>query len=206
MAAIVAGTALVVGAVEIACDPPLRVWGGPWPLEIEGAEYLGVGDRGLVQVDGAGLGAAAQGLTLELSGVDPANLELLDADEVRFAPVVLRALVFNGSGTDLLDAQVLRRGRVDQIVTEETVGGTAVVRALVEGAARGLGRSGSRMRADADQRLIDPADGGMRHVSYAAQKVLYWGGKPPAQAGSALGGGSAGGTGGAGLRSNVVQY
>jgi len=47
------------------------------------------------------------------------------------------------------------------------------------------------MRTDADQRLVNATDGGMRHISYAGQKMLYWGGKVPARAGSALGGSSA---------------
>ncbi|WP_230630705.1 hypothetical protein [Sphingomonas sp. Leaf37] len=190
--AIADGTALAVGAVEIMCDPPVRVWGGPWPTTINGKEYLGVGDRGLVQAGSAAIGAAAQNLTLELSGVDPAALDVLDAAEVRAAPVVLRRLIFNGSGTRCLDVHVFRRGRLDQIVTEETVGGAAVIRAMVEGAARGLGRRGGRMRTDADQRLINANDGGMRHVSYAGQKMLYWGGKVPTAAKSALGGSSSG--------------
>lgn len=189
--AIVAGTALAVGAVEILSDPPIRVWGGPWPTTIDGRDYLGVGDRGLVQTGSAAIGAAAQNLTLELSGVDPAALDVLDADEVKAAPVVLRRLIFNGSGTRCLDVHVFRRGRLDQLVTEETVGGQAIIRAMIEGAARGLGRRGGRMRTDADQRLINATDGGMRHVSYAGQKNLYWGGKVPASAKSALGGGSA---------------
>jgi hypothetical protein len=192
MDAIVAGTAIAVGAVEILCDSPVRVWGGPWATIIDGEDYLGVGDRGLVQVGSAALGSAAQNLTLELSGVDPAALDVLDADEVRGAPVVLRRMIFNGSGTRCLDVHVFRRGRLDQLITEEMVGGSAIIRAMVEGAARGLGRRGGRMRTDADQRLVEATDGGMRHVSYAGQKMLYWGGKVPAAARTALGGVSAG--------------
>lgn len=191
MAAIVAGTALTVGAVEILSDPPIRVWGGPFPTTIDGKDYDGVGDRGLVQTGSAAMGAAAQNMTLELSGVDPAALDVLDADEVRAASVVLRRLIYNGSGTRCLDVHVFRRGRLDQLTTEETVGGQAIIRALIEGAARGLRRRGGRMRTDADQRLVNATDGGMRHISYAGQKMLYWGGKVPARAGSALGGSSA---------------
>jgi len=62
----------------------------------------------------------------------------------------------------------------------------------LETAARGLGRRGARMRSDADQRLLDPADGFFKHISYAAEKNLYWGGKRPARAGSALPGGGGG--------------
>ena len=186
--AITAGTAICVGAVEVLCDPPVRVWGAPWPTVIDGEEYLGVGDRGMAQAYGAGLGAAAQAYTLELSGIDPAHLELLDAAEVQGAAVVLRRLIYDGSGTERLDVHVHRRGRLDQLTSEETVGGEAKLTVLVEGAARGLRRRGGRRRSDPDQRLVDASDGGMKHIAYAGQKNLYWGGKPPARAGAALGG------------------
>lgn len=201
MAAIEAGTVIVVGAVEILGTPPIRVWGGPYDWTIAGELYRGAGDRALVQTGSAALGSAATGITLELSGVDQAALAVLDAQEVQGAPVVLRRLIFDGSGTRLLDVHVFRRGRVDEVVSEETVGGTATLKAMVEGAARGLGRRGGRMRSDADQRLIEPTDGGNKHVSYAAQKTLYWGGKTPATAGAAIGGGSSA----AGLSAAMAQ-
>lgn len=192
------GSALVSGAVSIACVPPVRVWGGFGPLTIDGEVYDGVGDRGLAQVSSGAIGGAASAVTLSLSGVEAAVLELLDVDQVRRAPVTLRRLIFNGAGTKLLDAQVYTRGRLDQLPTEETIGGEATINAVIETAARGLGRRGGRMRTDADQRLIKPTDGGFKAVSYAGQKTLYWGGKRPANAAAAVGSGngSNGGFGG----------
>lgn len=184
-----AGTAITVGAVDILCDPPLYVWGGPWNLTVDGNEYLGVGDRALVGKDGAGIGNSAAPLTLGLSGVDPSMIDLLEADEIKGATVVLRQWIFDGAGQTLLENDPIRRGRIDQVETEETPGGTATIRIMIEGAARGLGRRTGRMRSDADQRLVDPTDGGFKHISYAAQKMLYWSGKPPARAGSVVGGG-----------------
>ena len=54
-------------------------------------------------------------------------------------------------------------------------------------AARGLGRKTGRVRSDADQRLIKETDGAMRAITYASEKLLYWGGEKPARAGSSLG-------------------
>lgn len=195
LAAIEDGSAIVSGAVKIACDPPVLVWGGYGILPIGGDQYLGVGDRGLAQVTSAALGGSAQNATLSLSGVDPDILPLLDATELRGASAVLWRLIFNGAGTGLLDAHVYRRGRVDQVTTEETVGGEAMITLSIEGAARGLGRRGGRMRTDADQRLVKATDGSMKHVSYAGEKTLYWGGQPPAPAATATGGVVAGGGG-----------
>jgi hypothetical protein len=67
--------------------------------------------------------------------------------------------------------------------------GSATIELSIEGAARGLVRRGGRIRSDADQRLVSSTDGFYRVVSAAPKKTLYWGGKRPSVAGSAVGGG-----------------
>jgi len=94
--------------------------------------------------------------------------------------------VFDASGQVLLAAPVYARGRLDQAPKEETAGGTATVRAMVETAARGLGRGGGRMRSQADQALIDPSDDGLKSVSFAGQTTIYFGGKVPQTAAQAF--------------------
>lgn len=158
---------------------PICLWGGYGPIEIDGDEYQGIGARGLAQQSGGAVGGIAQGLMLTVSGVEPAALELLDADEIKGAPAVLYRMIFAGDGKTLLDAHVFDRGRIDTVDTDETIGGQATINVAVESAARGLGRSGARRRADSDQRLIDPDDGYFKNTSYAGQKTLYWGGKRP---------------------------
>ncbi|MEG3144212.1 hypothetical protein U1839_06055 [Sphingomonas sp. RT2P30] len=187
MAAFANGTAQVGGAVIITCDPPVKVWSGYGQLTIGADTYDGIGDRALAQNSSASLGGTAQAVTLALSGVDPDLLPLLDAAELQSAPAVLTRLVFDGSGTTLLDHHVFTRGQVDQLNIEETPKGEATITLTIEGAARGLGRRGGRMRTDADQRLISATDGGMKHVSYAAAKTLYWGGQKPSTVGSTFG-------------------
>jgi hypothetical protein len=192
LAALDAGEAIVTGAVEILCTPPVRVWGGPHEITLGGQTFLPVGDRGLVQVAGGALGDAAQNITLTLSGIDPETAALLDATGLGSAPAVLWRLIFDQAGITLLDAQVWQRGRLDTILREEEIGAAAAIRAQIESPAKGLGRRGARMRSDADQRLIDPADGFFKNVSYAGEKTLYWGGRRPARAGSALPGAGGG--------------
>jgi hypothetical protein len=187
MDAIRDGTAIVSGALEIASDPPIRLWGGFGPLEIDGETYAPIGDRGVAQVVSGALGSAAQGVTLVLSGVEPEAVAVLEAEEVKNAPIKLYRLIFSGDGQQLLDAHVFTRGRIDVVSVEEVIGGTATITANVESAAKGLSRKGGRMRTDADQRLISPTDGFFKNVAYAAQKQLYWGGMKPATAGAALG-------------------
>ena len=189
MAAMIAGTAGVSGAVLIACDPPVAVWGGYGPLFLDGDDepYLGIGDRGLAQNASMSIGGSAQGVSLTLSGVQPEIVALFDATEVMRAPVTITRLLFDSTKTILLDSKVFKRGRIDQVNVTAARGAESTIEALCEDAARGLhGRAGGRRRTDADQRLVEATDGGFRHVSYAAQKTLYWGGQPPATAGQSL--------------------
>lgn len=193
LAALQNGDAIVSGAVEIACTPAVRVWGGYHELTFDGRTFLPIGDRGLAQVTGGALGDTAQNITLTLSGIDPETLALLDAADLKGAPSVLWRLIFDQSGSTLLDFDVWARGRLDTLPTEAEIGGTAKIVAELETAAKGLGRRGARMRSDADQRLIDPNDGFFKNVSYAGEKTLYWGGRKPARAGSVVSGGGGGG-------------
>jgi hypothetical protein len=181
------GTALRVGAVKLALTTgPWCVWGGYGDLTLAGDTYVGIGDRGLVSMDAGQLGAAEQGATLALSGVDPDALALVNTLSVRSAAAVLWELLFNQSGTTLLSARVRRRGRVDRLTQEDLIGGSSKISASIEGAVRGLGRRSGRMRTDADQRLVIGSDGGFKAVSYAGEVTLNWGGKPPQRAASAL--------------------
>lgn len=191
LAALESGDNIVGGAVKIDCTPAVRIWGGYGDITLGSETYKGIGDRGLITVSSGALGDSEQNIVLSLSGVDPDVLALIAASDVQRASFVIWRLIFDGSGRTLHDAQVYARGRLDTLPTRETVGGAATLEANVETAARGLGRSGQRMRTDADQRLISSTDAGFRAVSYAGVRTLYWGGKPPATGSAALGGGSA---------------
>jgi hypothetical protein len=177
--AIAAGAAMSVGAVYIAVPgEPFAVWGGYGEIEIEGVTYVGIGDRGLVSTSTAAVGSGDQGITLELSGIEPQVLELADTRAANRAEVMVRRLIFDASGRNLLAAPVFARGRLDRIKTKDTIGGTSIITAMVEGAVRGLGRAGGRMRSNADQRMCDADDDGMANVAHAGETSIYWGGKP----------------------------
>jgi hypothetical protein len=179
---------LVAGAGD-----PIRLWGGYGAADLPSDEgtstFQGIGDRGLINQSAGAIGGSAQNLTLSLSGIEPAALELLDPSEVKGASAVVRRLIYDSAGKTLLGAYVYTRGRVDELKTSEVVGGSATIELSIEGAARGLGRRGGRIRSDADQRLVSSTDGFYRVVSAAPKKTLYWGGKRPSVAGSAVGGG-----------------
>jgi hypothetical protein len=173
------------GAVSLVATvgDALRLWGGFGPIVIGGNSFDGVGNSAIIQQTAGAIGGVAQGLTAGLSGVEPAALPLLDdAPDFRAASVIVYRLIFASDGKTLLDAHVFDRGRMDTIVSDETVGQAAAIMAAIESAARGLGRSLARSRSDADQRLINSADGYFKNTGFAPEKKLYWGGKRPAVA------------------------
>lgn len=182
--ALESGKAIVTGALAVMTSPDAFFgWGGYVPLELsDGNTYTGLGDRFMAQVSGGQLGSTEVGATVQLSGVDPDVLAGIDLEQARGVDAVQWRMIWDTSGTQLLQSDVYLRGTVDQLTQEDTAGGTSTITASIEGAARGLGRRSGRSRSDADQRLINPTDGGCSRLSYAGQKVLYLGGKPPAAA------------------------
>lgn len=205
-AALASGDVLTSGAVKIAAADPVLVWGGYGNIVLGGEAYIGVGDKGMVDTVSGSIGATAQGATLSLSGVDPDLIPLMDLRSLRGCPAVLWRLVFNGSGARLLHPAIFMRGSIDRAEANDTPGGSASIVIGVEGAARSLGRRSQRMRTDADQRLVSSTDGGFKAVTYAGDKQIYAGGKPPQRATSTFGGYVYGGGGGGGgnVRSDQV--
>lgn len=191
-----AGRGITSGAVKVESTPAFRVWGGYGDLTIAGETYIGIGQNGLIEATGSQLGGQEQAVELTLSGVDPDILALVDASAVRKARVTIWRLGFDASATVLLDARVFARGVVDNLKRECTPGGAATLKCVVETAARGLGRVTGRLRSDADQRMVNSADGGFSRVTQAGELTLAWGGKPPARTSNALPGTLVAGGGG----------
>jgi hypothetical protein len=191
--ALESGEAIVTAAIKVVTPGETwRVWGGYGDLAIAGEAdpFTGIGDRALVTASGGELGSAANALTIDLNGVEPENLRLLGLSGLRRAPVVVWRLIFDVTGANMLAAHVFTRGRLDVAPVTGTPGGEKSIRFDIEGAARSLGRRMGRMRTDADQRLIRSDDPGFELVSIAGEVKLYWGGKTPERAGSALPGSS----------------
>ena len=176
-----AGAVKVVGATETG-----QYWGGEGVLTLDGEDYTGLSDRFLATVFQGQLGSSEIGATVNLSGVDPDAAAGIDLVDARGGDVVVWELLFDPSGRTLLDATKAVLGTADQLTLNETPSGTSVLALSVEGASRGLGKSSGRQSTDADQRLIKPTDGSLKHISYAGQITLYWGGERPAQAQQAL--------------------
>jgi hypothetical protein len=209
-AALAGGAVIVAGAVKVATSTPFLVWSGEGNISLDdgaGAEtYIGIGHRGLINATGSRIGGQEDGIELVLSDVDPDTAAIINAGDARGARVTIWRLLFDVSGTQLLDAQVFERGRVDVVRRRKTPGGSATFTAYVETAARGLGRKTGRMTSDADQRMISATDNSLTQVTVAGELTLAWGGKPPSRAGQALPGvGGVGGPSGAFVADSLNQ-
>lgn len=185
-AALAAGDVRTSAAVKILAGDPFLAWGGAGVLTIEAEDYTGIGDAGFVTVSGGQIGGTEDAIALSLSGVEPTVMDLDTTAAARDARTTVWRLMFDGSGQVLLDAQPFDHGRLDKLAWDDTPGAASKLTATVETAARGLGRNTGRLTADADQRMIDAADGSLKRVTQAGQLTLAWGGKPPARAGLAL--------------------
>lgn len=139
-------------------------------------EFLGVGSRALIVPTSSEIGSAADAYTITLSGLDPRVADTIENEDYHQKPVILWKLIFDASGRSLIDIMVECRGRLDLVKQTERVGGTATLQFMIEGPRRDMGRAGTRIRSDADQRILGGAtDDSMAQISIAPRKTLRWG-------------------------------
>lgn len=168
------------GAVKFVFpDSTLRMWSGYGDLTINGETYEGAGDKALIAPTSSSVGGANDGLSINVSGLDPVTAQLVEDTDYHQKPVTTYRLVFASDRKTLLGSAVYLRGRVDSIVVSETIGGDASLQVQVEGPRRDMNRRGSRIRSDTDQRALGGSgDAGLKHVGIAQRKTLSWGNKP----------------------------
>lgn len=159
---------------------------GKGSLEHNSITYLGAGS--LFEVDGiqANGDGTASSITLKLNGnadtLDANALATIEEEDYAGAPVSLMRRYYDPDTFAELSVEVVFQGYVDQISHYERTGGDAYLEVVCESRALDLGRSGYRMRSDADQRSIDADDGFYRHAQAAKDAQVYWGRKPPESA------------------------
>ncbi len=189
--AIAAGACIVSGALRIMTPAPQCIWGGFWDLSFDGYTYTGLGEPELARGPSFAIGASEIGMTIAVSSLHPELVPAVLEQDMRGAAVVQHRLFFDQHGTTLLHAEPWFRGKVDNVPVSDVPGGAGTIRFKLEGVLRGLGRSGGRLTADQDQRLVDADDGSHRYVSTSGELVLYHGSGAPLRA-SGLNGGAAG--------------
>lgn len=146
-------------------------------------DYIGAGGLITAEEFVEGVTGEAIPLVLMLSGIPNSELSpdvLAEVENYTYhqRPVRISTAYFDADDGTLQSVELERIYFVDRIIHQHTVGGEAVLRVECESKARDNFKSGTRMRTDADQRLIDADDGGLRYTIEAATVPIAWGRAP----------------------------
>lgn len=145
-----------------------------------GITFKGAGNLFQLSTVGGVSDGTAVGLAIKVNGdarvgLDASAFATIETIQYRNAPVMVWRAYLHPTTYDLLSVEPVFRGRLDTIEHNVTEGGDVYMQAAVESGSIDLGRSGYRMRTDADQRLIDPTDGSLRHVQATVTQEVKWG-------------------------------
>jgi|LakMenEpi03Aug12_release.lakeMendotaPanAssembly.Ray.scaffolds.fasta_scaffold01641_16 hypothetical protein len=198
LAALESGECVIAGAVQLTFSTTYRFWSGVGDRTYDGQTFVGVDAPVLIVPITSEAGAGTDGVQIGVSALDTTIAASIDSENYHQKPAILWRWIFSADGLTLLDGEVFFRGRVDTVtIREETPGQSALVFAI-EGAGRDMDRRGARVRSNTDQRVLGgSSDGGMKHISTAGIRSLYWGRAVPATAiGASVGGVSPFGPGG----------
>lgn len=166
-------------------------WGGHGPVTVNGVTYVGAGS--LIEVSQVNLGSdlAASPLTVAVralpeTALSPDVLATIDNYGYKNRPAHLSLAYFDPVAGTIVTAFQWWQGYVDTIEHNQTVGGEYSLIAHLEPLSLDHSRVGYRLRSDADQRLIDPADRFFEHAgTTAVMKIQYgrsqWGTAPGAK-------------------------
>ncbi|MGF7160123.1 hypothetical protein FHS85_001746 [Rhodoligotrophos appendicifer] len=103
----------------------------------------------------------------------------IESEAYHQRPVTIYKAFFHPLTAALLSVSVRYRGTLDQIEHDEAADGEYTLIGRIECRSRDHTRTGYRLRSDADQRLIDPDDGGLRYAIGASRQQVYWGAERP---------------------------
>jgi hypothetical protein len=142
--------------------------------------YQGAGSIIAISPAAASADGTAQGLKLTVNaaardGLDTSILSTIETVNYAGRPVIYSVGYLHPDTYALLSVETAWRGFVDYGEHSITEGGDAAFTFHCESRSLDLGRSGYRMRTDADQRMIDPNDGSLKAVSTTGQKQLAFG-------------------------------
>lgn len=165
---------IVVPLIEAVFDSgPLRLAISPWPIEVGGNTFVAAGAAMKVRdmIESAG---STEGLTLELSGLDPAIIAI--ATQEPYQGRVLRLLkAFLHADTHQLVATPKAPfvGRMRSMSIVET-NDLCTVTVTVEHYEAELRRPAPLRMNDADQQRLYPGDLGCQYAEQMTEKSIVW--------------------------------
>lgn len=174
LAALAAGEVAIVQFLHLAFTSPIALNTSNWTFVWGGVTYIGAGGLGSISAvtDKPG---ELQGITLSLTGGDPANLALAldDADVVQGVACTIRTAIIETATYTVLDAPVEWSGYLDTMAIAED-GSSAIINVTAESKGVDLLRGNPWFYADPDQRVVNPTDASFSYVVDQIDKPVVW--------------------------------
>ena len=156
---------------------PVRVWNGLGTIAWNGFDWTGIGTLGSVSAIEEGATVEARGISLTMSGIDPALLTLVLGEFRQGLPVSVWLGLFRADGTLIPDPVLSFAGRTDQPTTEVS-GETATLTITCENRLIDMHASVERRYTNEDQQLDYPGDRGFEFVASIQSLQINWGRSP----------------------------
>lgn len=155
-------------------------WKGVGPLTVSGVLYNGAGSLLEVEALNSGVDLSASAISVKLRAIPETALSgdvlaTIEDESYKGRPVIITRFYFRRDTGVMTLALVLWRGYVDNIDHNRTVGADYTLVAHLEPRSIDHSRQGFRVRGDADQRLIDPADAFYEHAATTPTEILPYG-------------------------------
>lgn len=161
----------------IALSGPVNLWTGRGTLTWAGITFQGAGQ--LLSFSGFDETSQieARGITVEMSGFDPATLGLVLRELRHGQPITVWLALFTAAGELIVDPIKLWAGAVDTGAAE-TEGPTAKVTVGAESKLLLLNVPADRRYTNEDQQRDHPGDTGFSFVPQIQERTIYWGRTP----------------------------
>lgn len=155
---------------------PVRLWTGFGPIVWNGFTWTGIGTLGSLSPIDDGATVEAKGITLTLSGIDPAMLTHVLGEFSLGQPVTIYLGLFN-AGSLIANPITSWAGRMDQ-PTIDVAGSTASISINCENRLADMNAAVDRRYTADDQQRDWPGDLGFTFVNAIQEMTLYWGTSP----------------------------
>jgi len=157
----------------------IYLWSGIGTISWNGQNWTGVGSLGKISAIEEGTGIEAKGVTVQLSGIDPAMLaDALQELQLGTPAAIYLALFDTSSPPQLIaDPLVCWAGRVDQ-PTIEVSGESATISLNCENRLLDMNVAVDRRYTLDDSHIENPDDLGFMFVNSLQEQTISWGRTP----------------------------
>jgi len=165
----------VVRTVAVELDFPdgfARFHGGHDVININGVEFLGVGQLGNISVAEESAELRAYGMSIVLSGVPRDSVAYALGQAYQGRKGTVWEVQLDPASFQVIGALVVFRGRMDQL--EIAMGQQATVTVRLENRLADWDRARIKRFTDKEQRRRDPNDGSFRFLSTTTEKEIIW--------------------------------